>query len=482
MAKRNLSGQNLIRAALFAALLSTGPNTAHAAWSTLVSNGAPSNRVDLVFLGDGYTLSDLNAGTYASHIESFLDHLFASPNFLADPFPRYRNYFNAHKIDVISNQSGADDPVPNGIFRNTALDATYDAYGIDRLLTINESKANDQLIANLAGSAVVPDIRLVTVNANQYGGSGGTYAVFAGGNHQARDIALHELSHAFSDTADEYETQSGVFPSAEPSARNATKDASGEKWSHWLGFEDPRGDWLDIGIFEGAAFYSQGVYRPSLDSKMRTLEQPFNAVVREKTILDIYSRVDPLDDWLEDSTTFAGSQLWVDSIDPEVISVDWYVNGQLVAPDHGEQFDLAEFRSAAGIYSVRAHAYDTAVRHAGDGSLLDLVRTNLSALQQEITWTVTFPGLPLAGDYNSDRVVNDADYQVWKSSFGSIQQLAADGNKNGIVDSADYALWRNQRSATPALSGATQLGVPEPSGWQLAVAVALAVFFGRRRV
>ena len=79
-------------------------------------NGPSSNRVDIVFLGDGYTSAQF--GVYQSHIGAMMSHLFDDGQ---DPFPRYRNYFNAHRIDVISEQSGADDPTA-GLFVNTAFE------------------------------------------------------------------------------------------------------------------------------------------------------------------------------------------------------------------------------------------------------------------------------------------------------------------------------------------------------------------------
>jgi hypothetical protein len=482
MVTRRRYCQSLILAALAMAIHFVAWNHASAAVSTLISNGAPTNRVDIVFLGDGYTQANLAAGVYTSHVQNYVDHMFDAPNFLADPFPRYHKFFNVHKIDVVSNQSGADDPSPGGIFRDTALDATYDHFGFPELLVINEGKASNTLVTGLAGTGIIADMRIVAVNDDQYGGSGGLYAVFAGGNQQSRDLALHESSHAFSSTADEYGTVPGTYIGGEPSAVNVTKDPAGAKWSHWLGFSDPRADYLEVGVFEGALNYAQGVYRPTLDSKMRTLGKSFNAVVREKTILDIYAVVDPLDDWLENVGTITDSQLWVDVIDPEVISVDWYVNGQRVAADHGEAFDLAEFRNNAGTYSIRAHAYDVAVRHSGDGSLHDLVRKNLAALQQEIVWTVNFPGIPLAGDYDADGSVDDADYLVWKASFGSNVKLAADGNDNGRVDAADFAVWRNNFGALSSGAGATQLPTPEPVAWHLVIVAAPLGLLIRRRM
>jgi len=57
-------------------------------------------------------------------------------------------------------------------------------------------------------------------------------------------------------------------------------------------------------------------------------------------------------------------------------------------------------------------------------------------------------GPPLPGDYDLNGVIDDADYNVWKASFGSEVVLAADGNNNGIVDAADYTVWRDSLSQT----------------------------------
>src|SRR5262245_59294170 len=99
---------------LCSAVFTGGFGIARAEVVTFLNNGPSSNRVDIVFLGDGYTSTEM--GTYQQHINGMMDHLFKNGQ---DPFPRYKNYFNGHRIDVISNQSGADDPTA-GVFVDTA--------------------------------------------------------------------------------------------------------------------------------------------------------------------------------------------------------------------------------------------------------------------------------------------------------------------------------------------------------------------------
>lgn len=254
-------------------LLAMG-TTADAVYVTFLDNGPPANRVDIVFLGDGYTSTEL--GIYQTHINLMMAHLFDEGE---DPFPRYENYFNAHRIDVISQQSGADDPsVP--FFVNTALDATYRYDGVtQRLLYINDPKANTAMSAGLNG-AFTADMRLVTVNATQYGGGGGFYAVYAGGDSSATEVALHELGHSFSNLADEYGGFTTTYNGAEPTEVNVTKDSGGAKWARWLGYDQP-GIGV-IGAYEGGRYYNRGIYRPSLNSKMRALGRPFDAISREE--------------------------------------------------------------------------------------------------------------------------------------------------------------------------------------------------------
>lgn len=442
------------------------------ALTTLINNGLPQNRVDIVFLGDGYTQANLNAGVYTSHVNAYLDYMFR-PSVLVDPFPRYRNFFNAHAIDVVSNQAGADQP-PNGVFYDTALDATYYANNTERLLTVSTSKANTRRNQGLAGTGVTADMQFVVVNDTKYGGSGGTYAVFAGGNASAREVALHEMAHSFSNLADEYVSYTSPYTGGEPSEVNVTKSSTGAKWSRWLGYDDPRGSSLDIGVFEGGKYYETGVYRPSLDSKMRSLNRPFDAVSREKLIQDIYRYVDPLDGYLSNSATLVDpEELWVDVVDPAVILVDWTVNGVLSTANTGETFDVSLEGLDAGSHTIKARAYDEVLDYSFTGGALDLVRSGYSALEQFVTWTIL---IPATGDYDRNGVVDAADYDVWRDAYGSTELLDADGNSDGVIDAADYVVWRDALANT-----ASTASIPEPAGAVLLAAALLTRCAARSR-
>jgi glucose/arabinose dehydrogenase len=67
---------------------------------------------------------------------------------------------------------------------------------------------------------------------------------------------------------------------------------------------------------------------------------------------------------------------------------------------------------------------------------------------------------PIQGDYNLDGVVDNNDYDMWRSTFGSDLLLGADGNRNGVVDTADYVLWRKNLPPSPAAAANPDSDIP----------------------
>jgi hypothetical protein len=79
--------------------------------------------------------------------------------------------------------------------------------------------------------------------------------------------------------------------------------------------------------------------------------------------------------------------------------------------------------------------------------------------------STSYGSQPLAGDYDGSGTVDNLDYELWKTSFGSTVDLAADGNANGVVDAGDYTVWQDNFGASNNGAGgaAASLGLSELS-------------------
>jgi Ca2+-binding RTX toxin-like protein len=358
--------------------------------TTVQKSGNDSNRIGIVFLGDGYTAGEI-AGAYMQHVSSFASYLFTG-GMLAEPFNRYRNFFNVYAVNLVSNQSGADDPT-SGITVDTALNARYRWDGVtERLMSIDSWLGDQALAQAIGGTTIRADIKLVTVNASKYGGAGGSFSVYAGGNASSHEIALHEMGHSFGNLADEY-SGSGTgggggshYSGPDPVEANVTTSPAGAKWARWLGYvQDGIGT---IGAYEGGRYYTTGIYRPSLNSKMRNLDSPFDAVAREQFILRFYSIVRPIDSATAGTNLTDPGGLTVNVIDPGIIRLRWSVDNVTVSDGALRDFAFESFNVPSGTHAVSALAYDPT----------DWVRADRSSLEQRVSWTVTLTHATLRSD------------------------------------------------------------------------------------
>ena len=209
-----------------------------------------------------------------------------------EPFGSYRHLFNVYMVDVVS-----DDGSRLGV-----------AYGDGTSMT-----GNDALCFQYAAKALTPDrmndVLVVTVvNSTEFAGSTYMYAPEEGdwGNGRAvsyvpkvpmkmdfRGLIQHEAGgHGFAKLADEYVSASHNTVSDADMAgidRNSaygwnrnidfTDDPSEVKWAHIL--SDERYADEPEGVYEGAANYTYGIWRPSYRSIMLDNQGSFNAPSRE---------------------------------------------------------------------------------------------------------------------------------------------------------------------------------------------------------
>ena len=346
--------------------------------------GPPKNRVNYVIVGDGYTSAQQDL--FIEHIQFAMKKRFSEV--IGQPYGRYRKFVNICAIKLVS-QNG---PIGSGA---TALDCSGDDQS--RLANCNSSKVNQAIMSNVPSSFEV-DWKAVVLNNNRWWNTGATIMLWSGAHKDAAGAALHEGGHGFHQLADEY-NGSDSNCSREFGEVNVTADPmmTAGKWDKWLGYDQAGATGVQ-GAVAGARYCMAGQYRPSQNSMMNQLfgEKPntsYNPVSREKMIMDIWRAVTPVDSTTPPAGALSSAgMLEVKVIDPDVVNVDWSVDGQVVAADGGPTFDLAARNLPAGKHTITARAYDNAgmdlVRYT---SGTQYGRMNWARSQQTVTWTLEVP-------------------------------------------------------------------------------------------
>jgi hypothetical protein len=187
---------------------------------------------------------------------------------------------------------------------------------------------------------------------------------------------------------------------------------------------------------------------------------------------------------------YSGSELWTNL-------VRQHENFELVANGHfgGDEQGYLQSTALAG-NQVHQLFFNTQFETQGGNGWIQLleflqdgktvrVRTYSPYLNQMRThpdFAFEFQLSPLsllAGDYNRDGQVNNADYVVWRNTNGSSGFFAADGNGDGVVNQLDYNYWRFRFGN--AGSGAAAVPEPSSSVLLLVVACAFSAAIKRRR-
>lgn len=417
-------------------------------WDPGVGHDGPAqNLIDLVIVGDGYQHHEL--GLYAVHAQNTVNHLLTQ-----EPFATYRNFFRVYRVDVVSPESGiTNDPI-QGITRNTALNMHFWCAGIERLLCVDVPLA----YAYAGAAPYGVDQVLAIGNSTKYGGAGypqSDLATVAGGNAFAPEIAVHEFGHSIGNLADEYDYGDGaVYAGPEPDERNTSIHPEPQmrqwqqKWHLWLGENDPQFDGL-VGTYEGSHLHQYGIYRPTRDSKMRSLGRPFNLPSVEALLMQFYFIVRPIMNHGPTNHPLNGSEILFVEVNQSLgigYTIQWMLNDQPIPGAVGPRLRLGTLNlNRLQVYRIEAHVKDETpwVR--------DVLPTAL--LTDRRIWVAFVTQYPCYADCEQStgpRVLDIFDFLCFGNEFVAGDVYACDCDMStgqGVCDIFDFLCFGNAFSA-----------------------------------
>ncbi len=193
-------------------------------------SGPPAERVDLVFLAEGYREEEKEK--FVGDVKRFSGYLFE-----VEPYRSNQQKFNIYGVFRPSAESGTDEPRQK-IYKNTVLKASFNALDLDRYLLTEEGFLIREMAARAPYDAIV-----ILVNSKRYGGGGiyNDYCITTVDNQASKGVFLHEFGHSFAGLADEYYTSDVSYnefypPGVEPLEPNITAllDPENLKWKDLL--------------------------------------------------------------------------------------------------------------------------------------------------------------------------------------------------------------------------------------------------------
>lgn len=262
--------------------------------ASVLQEASEGSGIDVVLMGDAFSVQEINDGTYESVMEDVMEYFFD-----VEPFRSYRHLFNVHMITVASGQSGyadgTDTPLQCRYGDGNSITGSDDAAFRYARMAVPEGRMDETLV-------------IVVLNSDTFGGSCYMYPPDKGDSANGRavtyipavDMKLHlrglvqheACGHGFAKLADEYFEPSAPGISSEMKLKmeenekygwwsnvDFTDDPSEVKWAHFL--SDPRYEDENLGVFEGARGCSTGIWRASYQSIMKDNSGEFNAPSRE---------------------------------------------------------------------------------------------------------------------------------------------------------------------------------------------------------
>ena len=255
-------------------------------YTTLQAPKDSSRAIHIAFVAEGYTEDEME--DYLADARKAVES-----NFGHEPFKSLRDRFSIIAVRSPSAESGASIPSKE-IWRDTALGSHFDTFYSERYLTTLHLRKLHDFLAGTPYEHII-----VLVNTPHYGGGGilNSYNLSMTKHPAFVPVVTHEFGHSFAGLADEYAYEAEQIPmyptDVEPWEQNITtlKEFSA-KWADLLPAEvsaipTPEECNYPVGVYEGAGYSLKGVYRPSMDCRMRTNSNPEFCPVCQRAIREV---------------------------------------------------------------------------------------------------------------------------------------------------------------------------------------------------
>jgi hypothetical protein len=383
-------------------LVLAGAMAKAAIFSTIITNGPTTNRVNLVIFSEGYTNGQL---------ATFLNDVTNAASFFlsAEPYAEYSNYFNVFAIFTNSAHSGSThvaytNYAPGYTYFNSSYDSSQ-----DRLITIppntvdaspshGQGKINSFLWTNY--SAIFPrtnnNLPALLVNDPIPGGSDGGSSDYGhtaiSSIGEVSSILVHESGHTLGALGDEYTQAYPGFPTNEEPNTTVQTNYPQIKWNAWISNgtplpTPPLETYANrVGLFQGAHYHTDGWYRPCLNCCMNSFGVGFCPVCQETVVLAIYGKTRPLDSHAPATNSLSINTptnliFSLNLLQPVThnLNVQWRTNGVVVGGATNPVLNLWWAQLGNGTNQVEADVWDAT----------SMVRTDAKhVLKQTNVWTL----------------------------------------------------------------------------------------------
>lgn len=234
----------------------------------IIHQSSHPNPIKIAVVAEGYSKKEMK--TFKRKANAFVRQLFKH-----SAFKKYQERFQFIAVMPVSIDSGITTPRKQQ-WKNTALQASFDTFDMDRYLTIQHVREMHNVLEGIPYHHIV-----VLANSEVYGGGGiyNSYAVMSAQIKKFARVTVHEFGHSFAGLADEYfypsdHLQQTTKNNFEPWEQNITSLANFEtKWKRFLKKDTPIPTTYTeknrpLGVYEGLK--GNGIYIPGQVCRMKT--------------------------------------------------------------------------------------------------------------------------------------------------------------------------------------------------------------------